>query len=319
MDNLRPALDRLVADAVLTREQAEAVVAAVARDAPARRISPVAEIVGYVGGVLAAVAAPTVASTFWSRLNPTVQIGLLVATAVLLWGAGLAVWRRSRDDEDPAACRLVAALWLLSTAATAAAAWNLVDEILGLAEGPGTLLIGLIVTAHAAVAWRLRPSGPQQIALFAGVLTTLAGVLILLDAPDPAVPLTYWALGLGWAGLAWVDVLRPRRLGAGLGAVTSVFGAEGLTFSSDTWGILLVLATVAVLFAAAALAREPVFTAVASLTLAVALPQALGTWFPGSLGAPLAVLIAGLVLLGGALATLRTSRGRDPERVVAEQ
>lgn len=305
MAALRTTLDRLVADDVITPEQAAAVLAGVVGPPGARRISPAAEVVGYIGGVLATVAALTVGAEFWQQLGDLTQFAIFVVIAIALWGGG----RSISGVDDPAAGRLTSTLWLLSTSATASAAWVAADGLLGLVADRTALVVGVVATAQALGLWLVRRTALQQVALFGSVMTTVGAAGALLpDPPDEVYGLAVWILGVVWAVLAWRGPLRPAATGMAIGAVTAVVGAEILTFASETPGLLLSLTTVGVLFAAAAATRSAVFVGVASVALAIVLPQALYSWFPENVGAPIAVFVAGSVLLGGALATIRAAR-----------
>ena len=309
MERTRAVLDDLVDQGVLTREQSNVVAAALAAPQPQdRRVSPMAEVVGYIGGVLATVAAITVASQFWSELHTWAQLGIFALVAVAMWLAGRSV----REVDDLAAGRLGGTLWFLSTAATAALAWIAGDRLLNFEWRQATMLMGAIATVHAGALWWVRRGALQQIALFAGVVTTAMAALALLPSPpDDMYGLAVWALGIAWLALAWSRVVAPLRTGLALGAVTAVIGAEMFAMEGDTLGLVLLLATVAGLFAAAAVTRQALLVGIASVSLAVALPQALAEWFPDSISAPTAVFVAGIILLGGALGTIRAARRSD--------
>ena len=305
------ALQQLVDESVITAEQAAAVQQALWPQRTGRSMSPAAEIAGYVGGILALVAATTVAADLWTQLEVWTQFAIFAIAAVALWAGG----RWLLPTDDPSVGRLGGTLWLLSTASTASAAWIACDGFLLLPEKQAALTLGLVTTAHAGVLWALRRRALQQIALFVGVMTTVGAALWLLPRPpDELYGLVVWAVGVAWALLAIGGQLAPRRTGAALGGVTAVLGAEGLTFAYETAGLLLALATVGALFAAGAMAREAVFVGLGSVALAIVLPQALSTWFPDSVSAPTALFVAGTVLLGGALSTIRTARSATASR-----
>lgn len=314
MATLEATLDRLVAESVITPAQAAAVREGVSGPQRARPISPAAEVVGYIGGVLATVAALTVGAEFWQQLGDLTQFGIFAVIAVALWAGG----RSISAVDDPAAGRLTSTLWLLSTSATAGAAWVVADGLLGLVADRTALVVGVVATAHALALWLVRPSVLQQLALFGSFMTALGATGALLpDPPAQVYGVTVWIVGVAWAVFTWRGLLRPAATGMAIGAVTAVVGAEILTFASETPGLLLSLTTIAVLFAAAAATRSAVFTGVASVALAIVLPQALYSWFPESVGAPIAVFIAGSVLLGGALATMRAARSGAASGVVS--
>jgi len=52
-------------------------------------------------------------------------------------------------------------------------------------------------------------------------------------------------------------------------------------------------------------------TGLAAAALAVFVPQALGAFFPGSLNASATLFLAGVLVLAGALVTLRAARGGE--------
>lgn len=322
---LDDALERLVGRAVLTAEQADAVRAEAAATgeapapaapavpaAPAKGAPPVAEAAGYAGAILAVVAAIALASRFWTDLEPWAQLAILGLTAVALWAAG--AWARRGATEparlDPAADRLAGFLWLWSTIATGGGAWVLADGVLGVDEGPGLFLLGLLTAVQGGALWWARRGALQLLGWYGGVLLAVLGLLTL--APRPPVEwygLAVWALGVAWLLLAWGEVVAPRRTGLALGGAAAAVGAQAFVFGYQDAGLVFGLATAGALLAVGAGLREAVLTAVGTIALAIFLPQALGHWFPGSFAAPLAVLVTGLAVVAGAIATARAARG----------
>ncbi|WP_028663188.1 DUF2157 domain-containing protein, partial [Saccharomonospora halophila] len=93
-DDLTVRLDRWVAHGLLTREQADRILAA-ERARPTgigeetgRTPSPVAEALGYVGGVLVLVAAGLVTGRYWAELGVTGRVSVAFGAAALLLAAG---------------------------------------------------------------------------------------------------------------------------------------------------------------------------------------------------------------------------------------
>lgn len=302
---MKDALDELVEQSVLTPEQAAGVAEALAPKRSERALSPAAEVAAYIGGVLALVAAVMVAADLWGHLDDLAQMAVFGTAAVVLWAGG----RSLLPTEDDTAGRLAGTLWLLSTAATGAAAWSASGSALlfGDRKEP-VLVLGLVMTAHAALLWWRRRGALQQIALYAGVMTTAGAALWLLPQPsDEVYGLTVWGVGILWTVLVLAGVMAPRRTGAALGGLTAFAGAEALWSANQDVGLMLALATVAALFVAGAMAREAVLLGIGSAALAAVVPQTLSEWFPGSADQPVALFLAGALLLGGALSTVRTA------------
>src|SRR5689334_24508797 len=98
---LRDLLDRAVAAGVLTAEQAAAVAALDPPPAAVRRGAVLAEVLGYVGGALAVVAALFLGAELWAELGPWPRTLLLAAVAVACLVGGAAL-----GDRDGAPGRL---------------------------------------------------------------------------------------------------------------------------------------------------------------------------------------------------------------------
>ncbi|GAA3340752.1 hypothetical protein GCM10020358_29490 [Amorphoplanes nipponensis] len=119
--------------------------------------------------------------------------------------------------------------------------------------------------------------------------------------------------GLAWGLLAWGGVVRPRQLGRALGALGAVAGAVAV--AGEGWGVAPAVATPALLIAAAVLMRDVVVLAIAAVGTVLVVPGIVTRYFPGAIGAALALLAAGLLLVVVAVLTAR--RPRPPRAAAA--
>jgi hypothetical protein len=310
--DLDEVLERLVARDVLTMEQAAAVRAEYAEaqipTAGASRIPPVVEAAGYLGAVLAAVAAIFVVARFWAELAPWSQLAVLALVAGALWVGG-------RWVEAPGAVerRITSFLWFWSIGAVAWAGWIAGEGVLGLRSETALFWLSVAATAYAAALWRRLPTAPLQLALFGGVQGVfLFGLALLERPPTEWFGAIVWVIGLAWGVLAWGGLVSPVRAAFAFSGIAAGIGAQVTVFAAARgWGLSLGFVTAALAMGTGTRWAQPALTAIGTVVLAVILPQAMTTWFPGSLAAPLAVLLSGLVLLGGALATVRSRREHD--------
>lgn len=304
-DRLQDALGGLVADGVLSSEQADAVRRAVASPAQADGVSPAVEIAAWVGAILAGAAGFTAATRFWAELQVWAQTALLLVVAVALYIAGELLF----DDERPAARRITGVAWLGATFVTAAAVWVPIREAVERADAAPFFAAALVATGLGAWFWRRTRGALQLIALFGGVLTALLSGLALPDrAPWDLYGVVVMALGAATVLLAWANVAQPRRTGLLLGGLSTLVGAEILFFSYERTAVVLGLLSIAGLFRLGVLLSDVAFTGMSAFALAVFVPQALSAFFPGSLNASATLFVAGVLVLAGALVTFRTAR-----------
>lgn len=323
-------LGRWVVQHLITAEQADSIravekpglqVVPVTLTARARPEQPslVIEALGYLGGVLILIAGALVTAQFWSDISTATRVTLAVTASVLLVVSGL-VLPRGREGSEDVVGRLVAVLLALGVVGVAASLVLVGNEVLDL-SGTDT---GLLAMAGAALAggvlWRLRPSLLQQAVTVVAVVAAGALETARFDG-DTALPgLVVWAGGLAWLLLGWGEVLRPRQAVVVLGACTLLVGsvmAMGEDAGVDA-GIGLALATVVGLVLVAVLVRDLYVLAVAGVGAFLVLPPAVNTWFPGSLAAPLVLLVVGAVLIAAAL-TVARGRGRAATRTRTER
>lgn len=276
-------------------------------DAPARRITVAMEALGYVGATLALSAVSLVLGEYWETLGTPGQLAIIGALSGLLMLAGALV----RDVSEPAVARLGSVLWFASTVGVAWLVGVLGDEVIGLEWDATTLVVGSSVVVQGGVLWWLRRRTLQHLAVFAGVSTSIGGLLALADLElEPfAFGLTTWGLGAVWALLAHAELLPPRPVGYVLGILALGVGAE-LTSVGDyrTAGLLLALATTAVVLGAGILRREVVLLGLGAVGIVAFVPQLIFHLFADTLGAPLLLFVVGVVLVGTAVAGVQVKR-----------
>jgi Predicted membrane protein (DUF2157) len=267
----------------------------------------IVEALGYLGGVLIVVAAILIANWYWASISTWGRVALPVAAAALLASAGWLAYRH----RSARTARLRAVLWLASTAAVAVALSVAGQDVLGLPDDENlALFAGVGTAAYAGLLYALFPTFLQQIPLFAGLgIAAGAAAGNLLNGDDAPTGLAIWGVGAMWLAFGWGSLLPPRRGSLALGAVATLIGAM-ITLSAGDWGYVFALITVAALVTLAVLLGDLLMLGIAAVGALQVLPATVMHFFPGALAAPLALLVAGLLLLAAALyATRRRERG----------
>ena len=304
MNDLDRMLERWTSAGLISADQARAIRAAEKREGRASRAIPaLAEVVAYVGAIFALSAIVLIASRVWSDLAVGAQLGLLALATGVLWAGGW--WMRG--GRNPVRRRLVTILWFLSAGGIGWLADVVATDLWDLENGYG-LIIGLALSLYAGLLYRDRRTSLQQIALAGGV-GFLCGGLSDLAGGDDWFGLFLWVAGVGWIALTRVGVLTPRRTGLALGAVGVLSGSQAMAIeffdSPDGWGLALgLISAVALLYLSVSFA-EMVLLGFGIVGLFIFLVQVIGEYLADSLGGPLALLIAGIVLLLLALVAVR--------------
>jgi hypothetical protein len=226
-------------------------------------------------------------------------VGIAVATVRL---GGPALLRR---PEHAVRRRLASTALTIAAATAAGTVGNLV---------PGSSFVpaaGTAVLVMALAQW-LAPSAVSEAGGLVSVVLLAGAIVEEANAPDPIFLLTVTVVGLAWAALSWTPLLTVPTLGLALGLSVALWGggvgANYGTQPEDAIGI-----AVLVLLAAGGLAgyvRTGRWPLAAAAVVALALLVFRLT--NDSLGAPVALLLTGLVLL--AAGALLLVRRRSTER-----
>lgn len=308
---LHEQLARWTAEGLIDASQAgriEAAETARVALAPRRRLPLVAEILGYVGAVVAVTAGIITVHQVFRHVPPAAELAIAAVAAAGLLVAGAAV----PAAREPALSRLRSVLWLLATAATAAFAAILANEFLHL-PGRDTALIAAAagLACAAPLYWRNR-SVAQHLALAAGTAGVIEAGISRIDphASSFWFGFALWLLAAAWGAATWRGYLKPTFIGLPLAGVGLLTGA--MIAMEAAAGQALAMVTVAGLFVTGVLTRRVlpiVFGAIGTILIVPAVAQ---RYLPGSVWAPLSVAVAGLVLCGAAIWLARSHRTARP-------
>ncbi len=205
--SLRDLLDRAVAAGILSADQAAAVAALDASRPGARRGAVLAEVLGYVGGALAVVAALFLGAELWDELGPWPRVLLLGAVAVACLAAGAALGGR-----DGAPGRLGGFLWAAAVVAVAGHRRGGADGLVDVEPGTAALVAAGAALVVAACCGGGGPAVLQHVATFtAAAATLLTAVDRIGDGSfDWGGPLL-WAFGLAWLAASALPVRTRVR------------------------------------------------------------------------------------------------------------
>lgn len=305
-DKLDRTLDALISEGKLTSELAAEIRARVhsasvqLESEHESRRSILAEIGGYLGGAFTAIAAAILLNSQWDRLTKVGQVSIFATTAILL---GILAFRLNYLKN--AQRRVAGLLFPASALATTAAIGTIFGN-----DGPYSLafLAGTLV----ALIGYLRVQTPVgQIALFVAIFATLvAGNEQLFDYRfDLPLLLAWLALASIWLWLTLRLTLQEDYWGYALSMGTYFISAQYLQVQDLSIFSYIVSAISAALGIWLYLQTRKWPLLIGALAIATI---GVGTFivdtFNGALGAALALLAGGLILIGGSLWAFRKDR-----------
>jgi hypothetical protein len=318
-EQLVRALDRLQADGRWSREHAAALLAELDRAtpepdprAPAPLGNRLAEAAAYAGAVLIGAAGAVLVGQQWEDLGRSGRVAVLAAVTLVLAGVGIAVAAvRPRGRAALLQPAQAVRRRLASTALTIAAATG-AGTVGVLSSGHELLFVAVTSVLVMTVAQAVAPSAVSETAGLAAVALLAGAILDEAHASFAAVVVVLAVLGVAWAALTWTRLLTVPTLGLALGlGLTLYSGVAGAFYGTqpeEGLGIaVLGLLAVGGLAGYVRTGRWPLAAAgvlaLASLVFRVT---------TDSLGAPVALLLTGLVLLGAGAVLLIRRRSAEP-------
>jgi len=259
------------------------------------RAALLAEVIGYAGGALVVVAGLYLAGELWPDIPTGAALALAAVACAALGAAGVAL----STPGSPPARRLRSVLWLLSTASLAAFMGILGNQVWQLSPAGTTMAAAAAAGVYGAAQWWRTRAVLQHLAVFASAAVLVGTAVAQLGLGDWALGLGIWTLSALWGGAVSRGYLLPR----GAGFFAAGFGLlVGIQFAMDVpAGHLLALATVAGLLAGGVLLREVWLAGLGAVGVMLVVPQTAERYLPESAAAPLAVFVAGAVLVGSAV------------------
>lgn len=264
------------------------------------------EALGYLGGVIMAVASISLGALYWEDLSTAVRLLLIGAAAAALFTGGQLVTPRLGE----AAVRIRSVLWVATTLATLGfltvlgndvLTWG--DEEVALAAAAGTAIV-------AGALWSRSRVFLQQAVFFVAAMVTAALTVVVTTDVDSLPGVAAWVVAVAWFALAWARVIGPHVLAQGAASVGAIVAAM-TTFPADA-GIVLALATAVAVIGLGVWFRDLVMVGIGSLGLLQLLPMVVSEWFPDTVAAPFVLLGVGVLVLGTAVWTAMHGR-RPPE------
>jgi hypothetical protein len=187
----------------------------------------------------------------------------------------------------------------------------LTDQYVSMADADRALITAAAALVYAVPLWWRNRSALQHLAAFAAALAVLVTGIDRLDSHPGTLSfgIAIWLFALAWG----IAVARGRLLPAPIGMLLAGAGAlaGALVVMDQPAGVVLALATVAGLFACGILMHQVFLIGVGAVGTLYVVPDAATKYLPGSLAAPLAVAVVGMVLLGVAL-WLARQRKKEP-------
>ena len=266
------------------------------------RVSPTIEAVGYLGGVLA-VAALFFILVVGSDLDGGDQVALAGFLTAVLLGGGAAVRR-----DTPPARRLKSVLWAASVASAAATGALVVGQVVkGSGEAIALASSGVAVLT-AAVLWGLHRAALLNIVFLVAAAGAALSLLSWFSGDLDAFfyGLTMWAIGVVWVLLSLAGILTPTRAGLVAGSVGALVGTQIAALDAYRgWGLALGVVTVTMVLVGFARLNVLGLLIVGAIGALVFSVQVAAELFGTELAAAVALLLAGTILVVGAVAASR--------------
>ncbi len=304
----RQQLDRWVEAGLITPAQAVAIEQhEISRDRP--RL--ILEVLAYVGSVLVLTAGLVFISGIWSDFSTLGQAGIASTGSAILVAVGILTTR----ERDTNLAVLGQTALLLSVVMFGLAVGLAVSTA---AIGEVSLLLGFGSALALSAGFYVRqPSGIQNGTMFAALVgTALAITAVAVTDPSIQPP----GLAISGAGAIWIilsasALSQQRRLGEALGLFALIFGSSLTVGPLDRWraiGMLVWLA-IGVGLLVYGIAEDRLILIFGGMaTLIIYTPWLVTEVLDDTVGAPIALLIGGSLLVGSAVFFSKRNRPIGP-------
>jgi hypothetical protein len=262
------------------------------------------EVLGYVGAVFVLIAGFVLVAQFWEDIPNAARIAISVAAGTLLAVTGMYLGSNRR-----ASVRRAGRVSLLLAAAPIGFAVGMLADAV-LADEDISVLSGFVgALGFSLFFYRRGPSFAQHLALFLSALgtTVAAGTILAGDEGSWVIGILIAALGAGWIVASTSGHLPPRVLAEvsgivalGIGSLIAVgsFGSSG----ADGIAAMVFWILVSIGLVGLGVARDRVVFIIGGvLGMVIYIPWMIGETLGGGLGAPLALIVAGGILIATAI------------------
>ena len=325
-DDLRTQTGVWVAAGIISREQAGQILALERADgaagttvrppqphpepvvlAPARS-SLVVGGVAYLGAALIVAAVMAIVGRTWEDVPLAGRLALVGVPTVV---AAVAGWFL-KDRPGPLG-RLASVLWLLALAGTAAFVALVCDGATDISPAAAATVTLGVVAPLAVLAWGFQHRVLQVLAMV-GTTTGLVAASMNQAGVEfpPTIGIVVVVLGLLWFAQARVPVMGPAPAASVAGVVAAYIGCQAISAEWTVAGLGLVVLGSVGLMALSIADRSTLELLLGAVGLFTSLPPLMFEWFGNSIGAALALLVCGLVLVLVAL-RVATTRKRGEE------
>ncbi len=267
----------------------------------------VAEGIAYVGAALALGFGVSLFGNLWQDMSSAGRILLAVVATLVVGAAAAALGDSTRGSTR----RLGTVLAALSVVGVALTTLVILNERTELEEHVIALFSGLAGIAAGIPVHLRRASWPTTLALGAAVLTSVFAGAETFDLiqSSAVVGVILMGIGLSWAALGWSGHLQPRSAFQVTGLLAGGIGVQVLAIEEITTVALVIGLVIAALVLGVSLREKETAPAVlGGLGITVFAPQLVFDVFGETLGAPLAVFVAGVALVGVSVLILRKER-----------
>lgn len=278
-----------------------------AGDGESSGIEFVAEGLAYVGSALALGFGVSLFGGLWDDMSSVGRI-ILAAVATLIVGSAAAALG---DVSRAPVRRLGTVLAALAVVGVGLTTVVVLTERSDLDTAMVAFVTGLVGMAFGLPVHLRRPSWPTTLALGGALLTWVFGgaetfELIISTA---VIGVILMGIGLAWAALGWAGHMRPRSAFEVTGLLAGGVGVQMLAIDEVTTVALIIGVVLAAIVLTVSLREERTAPAIlGGLGITVFAPQLVYDLFGDTLGAPLAVFVAGITLVGVSVLILRKER-----------